>query len=513
MRRGIAGVILVLVCQATVSAQPTTVRQIAESPEQLDEWVKSGARVTVSGCYEGRFSRQFRLLKLPVTLKPGRNVVLPSDVESGQRIVVTGRFRKSGSRYEMSVERIAVGASDADRIRAAIRRLPPDQPAAGFDLAKSFQDVADFYEDDELAAELLQLRRRSFAEARELWQDRSADLTRLAKIAEDLKLEARATQGVRFEAVQALRRDAAATTKQRLDAVKTLEGWDTRNPFLDVDRERRFEQDPVAAYRSGTAETRRRMHRKVYRQIQLPQLLRTLKADGSNGDVVADQIAAQLPEEEDQIRRTRARYVDYRITRIPVLGQSGLTRLVDLLKQVKREPEISEAVSAWLAAQEKRLDVEKLDEQISLAEAYLFAADRFEFAGHEARGVELLKAAWLKVREVAPEEAATLDEKLRRYGWRWLGGRWMTKEQVERLPPNDPALALLERRVVKGMKADQVRTLMGGPPSRVISVASAQAVHEIWVFGERGNESLVVHVTRPRIDQSDPGVVTYVGRP
>ena len=130
MRRGIAGVILVLVCQATVSAQPTTVRQIAESPEQLDEWVKSGARVTVSGCYEGRFSRQFRLLKLPVTLKPGRNVVLPSDVESGQRIVVTGRFRKSGSRYEMSVERIAVGASDADRIRAAIRRLPPDQPAA-----------------------------------------------------------------------------------------------------------------------------------------------------------------------------------------------------------------------------------------------------------------------------------------------------------------------------------------------------------------------------------------------
>ena len=198
--------VVVTFCGATAMGQSTTVLQISEQPELLPEWAKSGESVTISGCYEGRFSRQFRLLKLPVTLKPGRSVVLPSDVTSGQRIVVTGVLRRSGSRYEMAVERIAVGASDADRVRAATRRLPPDRPGAGFDLAKQYQAVADFYQDKDLQAELRQVREDSFAAARVLWKDSFEDLTRLAKIAEALGLDKRQTEAVRFEAVAALRK-------------------------------------------------------------------------------------------------------------------------------------------------------------------------------------------------------------------------------------------------------------------------------------------------------------------
>lgn len=500
-------------CGATAMGQATTVLEISEQPDLLATWAKSGKAVTISGCYEGRFSRQFRLLKLPVTLKPGRSVVLPSDVTAGQRIVVTGILRRSGSRYEMAVERIAVGASDADRVRAATRRLPADRPGAGFDLAKQYQAASDFYEDKDLQAELRRVREDAFAAARVQWKDSFEDLTRLAKIAESLKLDARQTEAVRFEAVAALRKDPQATPQQQLTAIKQLRGWDVSNAFPQEDRERAFLKDPVSEYDKATAENRRRMHRRIYRLVRLPLLRDRLKADGSNGDVVAESIRQELPEETQAIADMQSRYVDYRLERIPLLGQAGMTSLVDLLNSTGREKQVRATVDAWLKAQQQRLDVSKLEEQIALADAFLFAADRWGLPGHESTGVEMLKTAWLKVKDVAPDEAARIYDRLRRFGWQRVGDRWLTKEQMARLSPNDPALALLERRVVKGMKASEVATIVGGDPSRIIRVASAQSVHEIWVFGERGNESLIVHVTRTRFDDSDEGQVTFVGKP
>ncbi|MCR9200605.1 MAG: hypothetical protein NXI04_18360 [Planctomycetaceae bacterium] len=505
--------LLMLILCGTASGQSTTVRQISEQPDLLQEWAKSGRAVTITGCYEGRFSRQFRLLKLPVTLKPGRSVVLPADVSSGQRIVVTGTIRQAGARFEMAVERIAVGASDADRVRAAKRRLPADRPGAGFDLAKQYQEISDFYGDEELEAELRLLREDSFAAARVQWKDSFDDLNRLARIAESLKLDDRQTQAVRFEAVVALRKDPQATPQQQLTAVKELRGWDVSNAFADAARERAFLADPVREYNKATAENRRRMHRRIYRLVRLPLLEGRLKEDGSNGDVVAAVIGQELPEETRAIAKMQSRYVDYRLQRIPLLGQSGMTSLVDLLNSTGRKQQVRPTVDAWLQAQQQRLDVSKLEEQIALADAFLFAADRWDLPGHEDKGVEMLKTAWVKVRDVAPDEAARIYDRLRRFGWQRVGDRWLTKEQMARLPQNDPALALLERRVVKGMKASEVATIVGGDPSRIIRVASAQSVHEIWVFGERGSESLIVHVTRMRFNDSDEGQVTFVGKP
>lgn len=495
-----------------VAGQTTSVIEISANPELLKKWTDSGERVTISGCYEGRFSKQFRLQKLPVTFRPGRNVVLPADVEAGQRVVVTGRLKSTGSRYEMAAERIAVGDSDVERIRNAIRRLPSDQPTAGFDLAADFQANADFYDDGALYAELDRLRENAFRDARVQSKDSFAELTRLADMAVRLKLEERSIEEVRFEAVHALVRSPGATTKQRLDAIRKLPGWDVVNSFLDPAAERKFELDPVESYRKAPSERRRRMHRKVFRQVMVPEIVGGIKEDGSNADDIAERLKRELPEQTREIDAARKQYIGFRLSRISKLGRSGVSELIGLLEDAGRGNESRATLDKWLEAQSKRLDVSKLDEQISLADEYLFAAERWKHSSHRDRGVELLKSAWLKMRDVAPEEAAVIYDRLRQSGWEWLRDRWMTTAEIASLPRDDMALAMREGRVVVGMKAPQVAALLGGEPSRVIRVASARSIHEIWVFGERGGTAIVVHVTRGRFEGKEAGVVTFVGK-
>ena len=236
-----------------------------------------------------------------------------------------------------------------------------------------------------------------------------------------------------------------------------------------------------------------------------------LKRDGSNGQEVAQVLAEILPEETTQVELLRKAYVDYRLSRVPVLTRRQLEELDRLLKKSKRGDESKPAIERWLQAQEERLNNDQLDGILATAEEFLFAFERWRNPKHRDVAVDLLKRGWLMARNAAPKEATAISQRLEQFGWTRLRGQWMTIEQITDLPRDDVELAMREGRVVVGMTARQVVGTLG-QPNRTIRVISARQIQEIWVYGEAGSSAITVHVQRGRREKPDAAVVTLVSK-
>lgn len=510
MRHLVYPVLLLLWLPATVSGQTQSVRQIIQQKDKWEAWIRSEKKLQISGRYDGRFSNQFRLLKLPVSMLPGRTTVLPADVQTGQRITVSGILKKSRNRMEMTVERLAVGSTDSERLRSRIRRIPKENPEEGFKLADEFASLAKFYDDEDLLEEVTELRSTTFQRQR---ADIGKDPDRLLDLAvrgEKLGMPKAQTDAIRFEALVLKSEVEKFDEQQLLVRIKELEGWDKPNPFLLRDAEVRFLAAPAAEYEAATSALRLRMHRRFYRKFRLPQILRNLQPNGSNGLAVAELLQNELPEAADQIAKARKQYVEFRLAEIPKLTRRQLEGLEDLLLEAERGSEVKSAINSWLTAQEKRLNNGQLDGTLATADEYFYAFDRWKHDEHKAKGVEFYKQAYLACKKTAPKEASEIAETLEQYGWRWLHNKWMTVEAVNNLPRDDIEIAMLNNEVVPGMKVPQVLIALAGTPTRKVRVISAKGVHEIWIYDE-GGSTIVVHLLRTRFQNPDEAIVTKVG--
>ena len=494
------------------AAQTLSVREVLEQQADWDEWARTEKRISVSGRYDSRLSRQFRLNQWPVMITPARTTVLPDDIAAGQRLTVTGVLRKTGSRYSMEAERIAVGSNDSERFRSRLERIPRDQPEAVYPLVDEYALIQKFYNDEELLLEITNARASAFATQRELYSADPEKLWELASNAGKLGISASTIQAIKFQSIVLASKQPEARGAELIKKIKSsLIGWDKPNAFLDSADENAFLQQPVEKYEIADEPSRLRMHRRLYRTMRLPELLAAFLPNGSNGVTVANSIAEELPEETAEIARLKRAYVDFRIRDIPRLTRKQLEDLDGLLREFDRSEETSAAIATWLQAQEKRRNNGQLDGIIATADEYLFAFERWKNSGHRDRGVELLKQAWGLTRDAAPKEADTIARRLEQYGWTWLDNRWMTNAEVASLPRNDVALALREGRVVEGMKYEQIVSTLGQPTKKV-RVISSSFVQEIWVYGEAGSSSIVVHLKRSRFDGPEEAVATLVAK-
>lgn len=493
-----------------VQAQTQSVQQVVEQQDEWESWVKTQTKVQISGRYDGRFSNQFRLLKLPISMLPGRTTVLPADVVRGQRITVSGILKKSRNRLEMTVERMAVGSTDSQRLQNGIRRLRKDQPEAGFELADQFAAIAEFYDDEDLMEEVAELRATTFSVLRSKLDANPERLLSLAAKGEQLGMPARETDAIRFESAVLKSKEKNVDTKAILVQIKKFEGWDKPNPFLLKEGEKRFLADMATEYEQANASLRLRMHRRFYRNIRLGQILQNSKADGSNGLEIAELLQDELPEAVDEISSARNRYLKFRISQIAQLTRPQLEDLERLLQESDRAAEVKASVDSWLMAQEKRLDNGQLDGTLATADQYFYAFDRWKHDEHRTKGVDFYKKAYLACQKSAPKEADQILAKLKLYGWMWLHNKWMTVEAANNLPRNDVEIAMLNREVVPGMKAAQVLETLAGPPTRKVRVVSAGGIHEIWIYDEAG-ATIVVHLLRSRFQKPGEAVVTKVG--
>ncbi|MEZ6130028.1 MAG: hypothetical protein R3C59_15195 [Planctomycetaceae bacterium] len=508
---------LLMVLWPTASfAQSLTVREMLDRQDEWPKWVRDRTELNINGRYEGRAAQQFRLARLPMLLSPARTAALPRNPNAGQRMTVSGVLVKSGADYSMDVSRIAAGSTDSQRLEAKIEKSNQDQPEQWYQIAEEYGAIAEFYADERLRQQVAELRRKAFQRQHTLFQDDWQKLRQLADFGAGIGIPLPEQQALIFESVVRLSQTENVDRKQLYDVIrKELAGWDQRSTGgnLSAAAEQSFRKNPVAAYQAASADDRLKLHRRFYRTVRLPDVLSELKSDGSNGQDVAGKVAEELPEETQQIAAIQRRYVDYRLTRVPSLTRRQLDELAGLLEESDRTTEILPTVDVWLKAQEKRLNNDQLDGLLATAEEYLFAFERWKRPEHRDAGVELLKRGWQLADQAAPEEAASIAQRLERFGWTRLRDQWMTTEDVARLPRNDVALAMREGRVVAGMKAGQILATMAGPPTRTIRVISARRVQEIWVYGEAGSSAIAIHVERGRSQSPDEAVATLVTTP
>ena len=508
------GVLLViaLMYSATAVGQTMSVREFLSDKSKWVEWSLKKTTLSISGRYEGRLSKQFRFSKLPMLITPQRVTVLPADVKAGQRVTVSGRLQRSGTRFGLEVTRIAVGSTDTERMIRKVDRTASDKSEAMYEIADEYSQIAEFYDDSELSFNIVKLREKAFRLQRDQNRNDPAGLLQLALQAERTGAPPALVEAIRFQSLVVAATSPQSDMEQVLsDIRKQLGGWDRVNMMLDQAAEDRFLKNPAAEYEAADRITRQRMHRRLYRVHRLPRILETLRPDASNGLDVIKSLQVELPEETKAIDSIKTRFLDARLAAVPRLNRNQLEELADILRDFGRELETKQAVERWLKAQEKRLDNDQLDGTLAIADEYLFAFERWKNPVHRDAGVDRLKTAWFLSKDAAPRDAALIEQRLGRLGWTRLHDKWLTETQMTNLPRDDVELAIREGRVVAGMNPQQVIGTLG-EPNRKIRVISARYVEEIWVFGEDGSTAITVHLERDRHSQPDRAIATQVSR-
>lgn len=507
----IVGVALV-VCQADSGfAQTLSVREIVSDSVDLKMLADREKTVHISGRYDGRLGSRIRLAKLPVEVVPQRSVTLPENMRTGQRLTVSGLLRRTRDIIVLDTSRISIGTTDVERLASRAQQLRQNQPSEMYALADEFQELAEFYDDQELRNAVQSLRLSAFQNQRAAVRGDSAGLQRLAESAETRGFFSEdLIASVRFESVI-----AAAKTGMENGLSKriqeSLPGWNEPSKAEPFEHEALYLRDPVSAFEASDERQRRQIVRLVYRRVRLAEILNQLKTDGSNGLNMADQLQKELPEETAAILKAREAFVQYRLQGVPTLNRRQLEDLVELLTVLRRESGINSMVTEWLQAQERRLENGQLDGVLASAEEYLFAWERWKTEAWRQRAVELLKRGWGMARDTAPQEADAIAKRLEQLGWTHLRGQWMTSQDVANLPGNDIDLAMKEGRVVKGMSPAQVLATLG-EPSRKVRLLSARLVSEIWIYGDVEGSGITVHLERGRHVPSDKAAVTLVSR-
>lgn len=508
------GMLLCVAVGAAADAATVHVRDVAEDKERWNQWVRSGEVINLSGRYNGRVGRQLTLVKLEWRISPGRTAVLPADLDAGQRMTVSGTLQNDNGRYVLQATRIIAGPSDLTLLHSAARQLPKGNPEPRYELADKFAPIADFYGDDDLKAKVGQLREEAFALERAQLADDPAGLMQLQSRADDLGIDSSRQQALIFQALILRFQQTQKQKRPGLDSLladikKMLPGWDQQFDFSSSAIAEHFRKDPVAAYDSAEDFVRRKMHRRLYRQVRLKQILSKLEDDGSNGDQIAAEIVLELPEEQQAIDNSRKQYVEYRLKRVPFLTRGQLEDVELLLRKAGRQQEFNDVLDRWLQAQRRRLNDEQLNGMLMMADEYRFAWERWEQQRHADGAADLLKRAYMKSVKEAPREAKKILSQLEQLGWTRLHDRWMTRDDIRSLPKNDVELALRERRVVPGMSSEQVTSILGQPTRRV-KVVSGRHVQEIWLFDDGGSQPISVHMQRRRFESAADAVCLLV---
>ena len=515
-------IFLQLVALLAVSA--TTFVQTASAADSFsvqeflaiqDQWLKlsrNATQLTLNGRFSGRVARQFRLSKFPITVTPERTTTLPVDVYEGERITITGKLRKVGPRYEFDASRIAIGANDIVRLTRQVKNLPEGDFNQAYELADTFQKIADFYQDEQLTNQIKNLRTTTFAKQRSVSSKNFKQLQQLISAAKKLGLDDTTQQNIRFESIVQMSKQKEVAVKDVLKRIRDeLPSWNDSQKTLTPAQQQAFQKDPIKTYEAAFADQRPAFHRTLYRTLRLPEIIKELSKDGSNGDDIASAIRKELPEEVDSIQTANTQYVAFRMTAVPKLTRRQLSELEDLLVSLNRKDDFRQALNDWLKAQEKRLNNQQLDGLLETADQYLFAFERWKNKTHRDTGIKYMKRAWGLAFGAAPEEATNIETRLEQLGWVRLRNQWMTATEVSALPDSDMDLAMKEGRVVEGMKVAQVIAILG-EPGRRIRVASKGKVQEVWVFGDSESSGITVHLSRRSFEQEATAVVTKVAR-
>ncbi len=501
------GALLALSIAATAQCAELGVPQLLEQQEKWAEWVESEHKVQLTGRFKGRAANRLALQKLNIAFFPERGIVIPDRLPLGARLSLSGYFTKTDPKPEFRVTHLTREPSDYEQLHQKMESLELTEAATRYQLADRYEPIAEFYEDTSLEKLISECRTSTFDAQLDQYRRDPDALWKLVEPGPSFEVPEDTLQAVRFQ-VFVLRSRRQSDPALLDDIRRHLPGWQTPVD-APVQLPSDSSRDLIAAYTDADAAKRRQLERLLYRRLRLPQLLATVKADRSNALEVARATRQELSEEVDTIRSMESDWADHQLRGVRQLKRQELDRLVTLLQQIERPADASRALSQWLERQVEQFRNRGYEWQLRLADEFLHASTRWKNPAHQEEGIEYLKRAWTMASKEAPGAIAEIEERLGHFGIYHLNGRWMTSEQIERLPPESAVRAEREGHVVAGMTMEQARRILGAPTRR-IRMASTRYVEDVWIYGERGTSRTIIRLRRRTTNPDDSATVTEV---
>ena len=327
--------LMVLVMGTSAFGQTITVPDVLKLKPQWKKLADEGRKLNFEGRFNGRTGDSFRVEKLDVEFRLPGSIRLPDRMRERQRMDITGKFAVNGQRMTFLVSELTIRETDLERLAKRVEAVPKDEPDALLALADDFAEIAEFYGDDALSAELEDIRLNSVQLMRQM---ASGDVSRLAKVADVAKAQQvnnTFLQSIGYE-ILLTQWKARTDSSELVKSVQQLTGWD--KPEVEVpDRLKQgFPKDAVTLYDEGNVRDREILHRLLYRTVRGEQLQAMLKPDGSNGLELAGLVRDELPEEVTMAASFEQREVDYRLGRISELSRREMQQLLELLNGLKR---------------------------------------------------------------------------------------------------------------------------------------------------------------------------------
>lgn len=507
----IAGLGLLTFGARPISAQVASVSEMIQQKDQWKKYAEEGRKLQFEGRFQGRAADTFLLEKFDLSCRLPSNIKLPDRMRAGQRLEVTGKLISNDGKLSFLVSRLAVRDTDVEQIIKLVNAIPAEEPDQLLSLAEQFVPAAEFYGDKLLQQEIIGVRTRAVTQKRKNAAGDLEELKTVLSLGQSLNVDQQLLSSLRFETLFTEWQNPGGDLEAMLKNAQSLEGWDRLVPETPQRLKNAFPKKAVATYDSGSADDRKWLHRLFFVAIRLQQIQATLKADGSNGLMLAELVRREFPGETATAAALEEREVGYQLGRVDSLTRQELQQLTQLLTGLSRKEKIPEVIEQWMTAQERRFGTANLPALLRTADEHLFVAELLPGTNHQQQGIELLKQAWSMASLEAPQDAGQIADRLKRLGWEQLDGRWMTTQQVRMLPENDIQLAVREGRVVQGMTVDQViRTL--GQPARISRLGSSRLMRELWVYDADGDSGLVVRFRRSLISNVDDSVVEDVSR-
>lgn len=501
-----------LLISAIAHGQTTTLPDLLAAKDQWPDFATQGKKFQFEGRFEGRAGNSIKIIKFDISCNLPANGTFPDNIKSGQRIDIIGRFLSDNGRLSFVVSRILFKDTDTDKIRSRAKDIPADQPTKMLSLADEYQADAEFYEDTALKAEIAALRTNAIMRLRVSARGDVAKLRDLLKQSQSLGIQPDALQLLQFEIIYSASKAPGADIDALVAETKmSCDGWDQLVPPVPERLQLAFPKQAVDTFSKAQDNDRRALNRLLYQSLRLHQIQAMLKPDGSNGLEIAKVIRSEFGDDDSLAAQFEELDVTYRLTQISTLSRTDLQGLTELLTKLKRSQQVSDAVRAWLLAQERKFGTSNLAGLLRTADEYLFAADLVQSQEYSRQGIEILKQAWLSASESSPTDADQIADRLKRLGWERLDNKWMTNDEMKALPKNDVQLAIREGRVVPGMNAEQVVQTLG-QPTKISRIASRKSVCELWSYEGETSTGMVIRFRRKGDDKATASIVEDVSR-
>ncbi|WP_417394307.1 hypothetical protein [Gimesia chilikensis] len=464
-------------------------RSIQNFVSQREQWNKLlGVTQTLEGRVSTYNSLSMRFRNCPIPFYFAGKV--PRLDDSFQNVEVTGQLARENGRLLFKITSLKKLPGDLEHFVTEQSKIDLSDPRDWYELAKWGQQRAEFYNDEELKQKALNAFRRGVeAEYSQLRIKQPENLMKLAEKAQEFKLDPRLAEAYRHEALvleweQLKKQKGSNADPVRAQLIKLFPKSITPLKADQPAERKRYLADQVAEFQKATPEQRQRMVRWFYSQIVLDQILKGLAEGGSNGFKIAADIKKQLPERPDLARQYEQMQLSFDFHRIDELPRQYVLDLAKEYQQRGDQTKAKQTLENWVEARRKKLEPGDADGRVSVAR------DLMELTGNRPGAVKLLLQAW----ELNPKSAETAAM-LGRLGYMLHEDKWLDPQEVKEFRDDPIRKAIRNGTVVAGMNRDQVKKALGAP-TQVDRSISGGAINELWIYGEAGNQGLIIQLSR-----------------